>query len=298
MIETGRCGRETLEVRAEDRRAWPTTWGRAITDFTLPSETRVAVAGDWESLGVHVFGKLRRLRLLHPDVRTVLHLGDLRWEPPVRVSGGLLYRHDRFLPRLERELAENDLRLLLTPGNHDDWSILAPAFLAHPERPRRLSPSMWALPRGFRFTLASRSFLSFGGAVSVDADRGAAEAPTDEDVARAARDGAVDVLLTHEPPNAGISEVEGLIDRPGRWTQQRLQRSADSRRRIDRLVAAVRPILTVHGHMHVAGRVRDANGRETISLPVATEPGNLMLLNLASLTVSDLDPWSAEGAPS
>jgi hypothetical protein len=269
-----------------------------MPDFTLPDETRVAVAGDWESLGDHVFGKLRRLRLLYPDIRTVLHLGDLRWEPPVRVSSELLYRHDSFLPRLERELAATDLRVLLTPGNHDDWTVLKPAFLAHPERPRRLSPSMWALPRGFRFTLASRSFLSFGGAVSVDADRGVAEAPTDEDVARAVRGGAVDVLLTHEPPNAGIREVADLIARPGRWTQQRLQRSADSRRRIDRLVAAVQPTLTLHGHMHVAGRIRDGNGHETIALPAATEPGNLMLLNLPSLTVSDLDPSSAEGTRS
>ncbi|WP_185021493.1 metallophosphoesterase [Curtobacterium sp. JUb34] len=269
-----------------------------MADFTFPAETRVAVAGDWESLGEHVFGKLRRLRLLHPDVRTILHLGDLRWEPPVRVSGGLLYRHDSFLPRLERELAANGHRVLLTPGNHDDWTVLKPAFLAHPERPRRLSPSMWALPRGFRFTLARRSFLSFGGAVSVDADRGAAEAPTDEDVARAAPGGAVDVLLTHEPPNAGISEVEDLIARSGRWSQQRLQRSADSRRRIDRLVAAVRPTLTLHGHMHVAGRVRDGNGHETIALPVATKPGNIMLLTLPSLTVSDLDPSSTKAGPS
>ncbi|WP_418517180.1 metallophosphoesterase [Curtobacterium flaccumfaciens pv. flaccumfaciens] len=273
---------------------WPTATGAAGIDLTLDSDAIVAVAGDWESRGEHVFGKLRRLHRLHPTVRTVLHLGDLRWQPPVRLTGGgLVYAYEGFLPRLEDLLAALGLRLLLTPGNHDDWSVLAPAFAAHPERPRRLSPSMWAFPRGFRFSLSGRSFLSFGGAVSVDADRSPAEAPTDADLMRATRGGRVDVLLTHEPPNAGIREVEDLLVRPSRWSEDRLDRSAESRHRIDRLVAAVQPPLTLHGHMHVAGRTDDGDGRQTIALPIVTEPGNLMLLNLSSLTVTPLDSFSA-----
>ncbi|WIB68089.1 metallophosphoesterase [Curtobacterium sp. MCBD17_035] len=296
VVERGKNERERLSVRGNARLVWPTASGRPGANLTLEGETKVAVAGDWESLGEHVYGKLRLLRRLHPEVHTVLHLGDLRWEQPVRLAGGgRVYAHEGFLPRLEELLAELELRLLLTPGNHDDWSALGPAFAAHPERPRRLSPHIWAFPRGFRFSLAGRTFLSFGGAVSVDADRSLAEAPTDADVDRAARAGSVDVLLTHEPPNAGVREVEYIVAKPGRWSERRLTLSAASRRRIDRLVAAVQPALALHGHMHVGGRADDGNGRQTIALPVATEPDNLRLLDLPSLTVTDLGCSPATG---
>jgi hypothetical protein len=288
-VNDARSDRSTLEVAGAQRRAWPTVSGLPSEDLSLPGESRVAVAGDWESLGPQVFSKLRRLKRLCPSLRTVLHLGDLRWEPPVRLGGHLVYRRNRFLPLLERTLEALDLRLLLTPGNHDDWAALSPAFQAHPNRPYRLSPRMWALPRGLRFIVGGRQFLSFGGAVSVHADRGLAEAPSDDEVARASLGGDVDVLLTHEPPNAGITSVDAVLARRSGWHPDLLERSAQSRRRIDGLVAAVHPLLSLHGHMHVAGRICDVNGRQTVALPDVTARGNIIVLELGSLEVRELD---------
>lgn len=278
-----------LQLRGAQRRAWPTPTGAPSHDFTLPGERRVAVSGDWESRTAHVLALLQRLGRDHPDIQTILHVGDLRWETPMRLGNERIYKHDNFLPRLEAELNRLGLRLLLTPGNHDAWSVFEPAFAAHPDRPRRLSPSIWAFPRGFRFALGDARFMSFGGAVSVDADRDPAEAPSDEDVLRASVSGRVDVLLTHEPPNAGIASIDALIaSNPHRWSPVRLRLSAQSRARIDAVADAVSPSLLVHGHMHVAGSSTAESGRRTVALPALPHAGNTVILDLASLSTSAL----------
>ncbi|WP_412148739.1 metallophosphoesterase [Curtobacterium flaccumfaciens] len=301
MLDKDRYGSRTpqahLALTSDERRAWPTQTGAPSVDFTYGSERRVALVGDWESQGPPVFTEIAEIRKQYPDVSTLLHVGDLRWQAPIRLNGRLTYRHDGFLPKLESELARLRMRIILTPGNHEDWTILAPAFAAHPERPRRLSPSIWVLPRGFRFQISGRSFLSFGRAVSVDADRGSLEAPTDADVSHAVEHGKVDVLLTHEPPNAGIGEVKDIITHSHRWASSRLLLSASSRRRIDTLVAAVTPQLTVHGHMHVAGRIRSAAGAETVSLAAITKPGNVAILELATLDVTTMGQTRLDPPP-
>lgn len=282
MTSGQQAERDVLTLRGPARHAWPTVSGSGGDDFTFPGDDVVALSGDWESQGDRVLPLLRRLRRAQPTLRTVLHVGDLRWPGRDRVRG-----HLRFLPRLESELQSLGLRLLLTPGNHDDWVGLAQRFQARPNAPVRLSPSMWALPRGCRFRLRGRQFLSFGGAVSVDANRGPAEIPTDDDVAASCALGPVDVLLTHEPPNAGIEQVDAALAMNGRWDASRLRLSAQSRDRIDRLVAQLQPALTVHGHMHVRGR-RDVDGRVTLSLPVIGVAGNTVLLHVSPLRIEDL----------
>lgn len=286
-------GMDRLRLHGDERRQWPTETGRMADDFTTQGETSVAVSGDWESRGEAVFSLIRRLARQHPSVRTVLHLGDLRWVPARRVGKQRLHLYDGFLPKLDAELGRARLRLLLTPGNHDDWSSLQPAFLAHPERPRRLTPQIWALPRGLRFHIGGRTFLSFGGAVSLDVDRGTAEIPTDDDVRRAVAGGSVDVLLTHEPPNAGIAAVERTLEAHQRWSADRLDLSASSRSRIDRLVDQVRPSVIFHAHMHVGGRV-DSGGRRTVALSVIGAPGNTVILRLGTLDVDALETAETE----
>ncbi len=283
-----------LTLAPDQRRLWPTEDGTPSTDFTIDDEHTVALSGDWESDGTRVLPMLRRLRAVAPEVRTILHVGDLRWEPPVRLGNDRIYRHDSYLPRLEATLRALGLRLLLTPGNHDDWTSLSGAFAARPGVPRRLSPSMWALPRGCRFSISGIRFLSFGGAVSVDRDRGLAEAPSDGDVAAAAAAGAADVVLTHEPPNVGIAEVEALLRDRSRWDALRLDLSAQNRRRIDRLLRAVHPRLVVHGHMHVSGRRR--SDLDAVALAVIGRPHNTMLLRLPSLNVEHLPDLTTNGS--
>ncbi|WP_141796510.1 hypothetical protein [Nocardioides sp. SLBN-35] len=79
------------------------------------------------------------------------------------------------------------------PGNHEDWGSLTRLWSdpQHTGRPLHLSKHIAMLPRGYRFELEGRTFVSLGGATSVDLeyrsrgqDWSPEEAITDDDVAR------------------------------------------------------------------------------------------------------------------
>lgn len=292
--------RQTTRLSSGQRRLWPTPTGAASFDLTYPHERRVAIAGDWESDLPSVAATLVSLRRRAPDILTILHLGDLRYEAPRSTSTGLPGR--RFISDLDELLGQLHFnRLILTAGNHDWWDQLHDEFERHPERMYRISARIWVAPRGFRFQIGQATFMSFGGAVSVDRGPGSSswsihESPTRADVHRASRGGRVDVLLTHEPPDAGIAEVDAITGRPNRWVPERLARSAQSRALITDLVAAVTPSRTFHGHMHVRGEAHTADGRSTFSLAVAGKPGNVGVLTVSHDRFLDFD-WS-EAPPS
>src|SRR5690606_16673906 len=116
-------------------------------------------------------------------IRTILHVGDFGiWSG---VEGrAFLNSVDLWCERVGIE------RILVTPGNHEDWGWLDEDFDLMPGEPVPVSPRVAALPRGFRFTISGVAFLSFGGAASVDyelrragVDWFPSEAPTDDDVA-------------------------------------------------------------------------------------------------------------------
>lgn len=284
--------RARIVLTGAERRRWPTADGAERHDFTLADEAEVVIAGDWESQQRSVNAIIDRLMVARPDLQTVLHLGDLRYANRASYGrrGARTYPHGNFLPWLDEKLVEVGIRrLLVTPGNHDDWSLLAPRFAQHPGRPFRVGSRIWVLPRGFRFSLGGVQVMSFGGAVSVDHDGGGFEAPSDADVERAAVGGRTDVLLTHEPPSVGATEVAVRIrDGAAEWSAALLARSALSRTRISTLMAATAPTLTFHGHMHVAGRgVDPSSGSKVYALasvvPPASASGSAGLLRLKPL---------------
>lgn len=270
-------GQARIALSDAERRRWPTADGAETHDFTFPDERAVAVAGDWESERASVDAIIDRLIVAQPGLQTILHLGDLRYANRSRYGrrGTGIYPHGNFLPWLDEKLVDVGIRrLLVTPGNHDDWSLLAPRFTQHPDRPFRVGSQIWVLPRGFRFTLGDIRIMSFGGAVSVDRDGGAFEAPSEADVARAAAAGQTEVLLTHEPPSVGAPEVAVQIrDGAAMWAAELQARSALSRARITTLMAAVSPVVTFHGHMHVAGRgVDPGSGSKVYALASVAPP--------------------------
>lgn len=285
----------TVRLSSGQRRLWPTPTGAPRFDLTYPNEHRVAIAGDWESDWPSVAATLQALRRRAPDILTILHLGDLRYEAPRSTSAGVPGR--RFISDLDELLEQLRFnRLILTAGNHDWWDQLHAEFERHPDRMYRISPRIWIAPRGFRFQIGEATFMSFGGAVSLDRGPGSSswsvnEAPTRVDVDRASRGGRVDVLLTHEPPEAGIPQVDAITGRAERWPPERLGRSAQSRALITDLVAAVTPSRIFHGHMHVRGEAHTADGRSTFSLAVAGKPGNVGVLTVSDDHFLDFN-WS------
>jgi len=218
----------------------------------------------------------------HSDVRTILHLGDLGVWSQERPPG--------FLGTVDYWLGRSGIdRLLLTPGNHDDWHWLEAEFATAPGRAVSLSDRVWALPRGLRFQIGGRVFLSFGGAASMDYEARiegrswwAEEAPTELEAEYAAAGGPVDVLLTHDMVDGGTREAAEQLAR-GRWSPEAQAYSAMVRARVTAVWEEVRPRLLAHGHMHVTGGRTLSDGRRVYSMGCEWMRGNLAVLELSAL---------------
>jgi len=256
-------------------------------DLTLSNEKRVAIAGDWHSNRAGVRTSLSRLHREAPDVKTVLHLGDFNLganRPWVAYKKSLL--------DLMADFAIE--RILVTPGNHDNWAQLGPRFATYPFDPYPLpgAESIAFLPRGYRFKMQERTFLSFGGAASPDQDARVSgkdwwpeEAPSLVEAERAARGGTADVMLTHEAVNGGSSKVDDVIACSNRqqFSQRGLEASHRSRALVTTLWNEVRPKVLFHGHMHERAEGHLADGRHVYSLDRDTKAGNIGVLNLKDL---------------
>ena len=261
-----------------------------VIDLTLPGETRVAVAGDWHGSIIWVQSVLPAIHSAVPAVRTILHAGDFGILPDRRGKG--------FLAAVDTQCRASGIeRVLVTPGNHEDWSRLGQRFAARPGEAIRLTDCVWVLPRGFRFTLGGRAFLSFGGAASLDfAHRRARgtwwpeEMPTWEHVNAAIAGGPTDVLITHETIIGGTSKVEAVMaSNPMSWDEDALEYSRTSRRLVTALWVGVEPNLLFHGHMHTADRIQLPNGQRVVSLGRDGQRKNIGFLDLADLAWTWMD---------
>jgi hypothetical protein len=266
---------------------------QTMTARTTDTETRIAFAGDWHRNGEWAAQTLQRLHDQFPDVRTVAHAGDFGFMPGKHPRG--------FLEAVDTACEENQIdRILVTPGNHEDWSSLDAEFADNPGQPAQFSERVWALPRGYRFTIGGRTLLSFGGAASVDyAHRTPGyswwegELPTPADVEAAISGGPVDILVTHDTINGGTARVERMLaTNPQRWPYQALAYSAVSRARVTEVWEAVQPAVLVHGHMHLADQVSFPDGRQVLSLGCDDAPRNIGVLTLETLEWT----WCSEPA--
>jgi hypothetical protein len=267
-------------------------------DLTLPGETEVVVAGDWHANPDWVGRAIPAIAKQSHDIRTVLHLGDFGiW------TGA---RGRKYLDSVDYWSARSGIeRVLITPGNHEDWDFLDANFAAAPGEPIRLSPTVEVLPRSFRFTLGGRSFMSFGGASSIDYSFRTAgfnwfltETPSDEDVARAIAGGPVEVLLTHETINGGTAASERQVNaNPMGWSAEAQQYSAESREKVTAVWRAIQPRVLLHGHMHVQDERDFDDGRRVYSLGCDNQRGNIGVLNLGTLGWEWLDGPESKGRP-
>jgi hypothetical protein len=261
-----------------------------VNDLTLPGETRVAVAGDWHANHLWIQSAIPALHRAAPDVCTILHVGDFGVLPDKRGKG--------FLAAVDAQCEATGIeRVLVTPGNHEDWPRLVNRFASRPGEAVLLSDRVWVLPRGFRFRLAGRTFMSFGGAASLDfAYRRARgtwwpeEMPTVDDVSAAIAGGPVEVLITHETLIGGTPKVEMVVRaNPQGWDEDALEYSRTSRRLITALWLGITPDLLFHGHLHAADRIELPNGQRVVSLGSDLQRKNVGVLDLASLAWTWID---------
>lgn len=251
----------------------------------MHSERHVAIAGDWHNDTTWIMNVFARVKSAIPPLHTILHLGDLE-------IGNDKYAKARLNFIDERCRGTGVERVLVTPGNHDNWDRLEQRREWGRRMPTPLSDHVWALPPGFRFDLGGRHFLSFGGAASVQdvlvagSNYWPGEVRPVQEFEEAAASGHADVMLTHEAVNAGLPRVDQRTSGSGgqHLLPDRRRASIRSRQLVTDLWNEVSPELLFHGHMHVRDQLQLPDGRRVYSLADNREKvGNMGLLDLTTL---------------
>ena len=268
----------------DPRRTWPIEQNGvpAPTPLSLDDE-QVAIAGDWHGNLPWVAHIVPAMAAAEPGMRTILHTGNIGTWP------GVLGR--QFLTGIDRICLDAGIeRILLTPGNHEDWPRITAGFSRRPGAPLQLSKTVWVLPRGYRMMIGGRTFMSFGGAGSLDKQHrieGVSwwpdEIPTEADVAHAVTGGAVDILITHDSVDAGIPEIDDPLTRPSEWDTDVVSAATVSRQRVTTVWETVWPRLLFHGHMAAAAASPPEAPHQVVSLGCDGQPMNAVILNMSSL---------------
>lgn len=253
---------------------------------------RIGLAGDWHGNQTWARTSIRRLATDH-GVTTLLHAGDFG----IRSGAD----GEAYLDALERVCADFGVRVLVTPGNHEDWRHVNRVPIEERDTVGRvgwLTHHIAVLPRGHRFTLNGRSFVSLGGAPSVDFqyrsqghDWWAEEAITELEAAAVAAAGPADVMLTHDSPmgpwwTPRVAEVCATND--WGWPEEALAYAAHGRRVLTMAVEGVKPSLLIHGHYHLVDETvieHDGRSCRIVSLHADGQGGNLALLDTERLGV-------------
>lgn len=254
----------------------------ALTVETDPvfdrGDTRIAVAGDWHINTDWALKTIAHLKTL--GIKTIYQLGDF----------GIWPGRDDFVLAVQDALRVADITLVVTPGNHENWQVIDEALERSggvPFHPLDCG-NIWILPKVWRFTHAGRTFLSLGGAPSVDREERAGEYvdwwPTEvldeNDVRHAIAGGASDIMLTHDAPHGAAEKVEEIaarrMDEHPMWRDYMQQ----GRYLLDQVYERARPRLLLHGHYHLGGVSENELGM-MVSLNRDGQPFATVIVDLA-----------------
>lgn len=217
---------------------------------------RLVVAGDWHGNARWATSVIREAAALLADEprKVILQLGDFGIWPGMDGAA--------YIGAVAAALGDDQHELLFVDGNHEDhdWLDLVAEGKKCPDGksypPHSIAPSVWWLPRSYRWTWHGRTWLACGGGVSLDRairtegrDWWPQEEITEEQEATIIADGRADVLVSHDCPSR---VVHTFPDRPSWWDQRDVDRSDAHRDRLQRIVDAVQPSHIMHGHLHRA----------------------------------------------
>lgn len=267
---------------------------------------RVAIVGDWHG-NSSCLAKIQQIA--EEGVNLILSVGDFGiWHPSAYEALGVLDL-DSYMMDAEKICGKYNVEIWITLGNHesygfiDDLWVAQGAFDGDRRLPLQLTQHIKVLPRGYRFKLRNRSFVSLGGANSIDRwyryenkSWWKQEQISNRDVQLTIEGGPADVMITHESPDPPYCtrEIQMKLETksPG-WPVQALLYSSGSREMVTRAVVGVKPKVLFHGHWHVPSyrevHYPDVDYKSDIfSLGMEWQPRNVAILNLTNLEVSFL----------
>lgn len=259
-----------------------------LSALDLNGQLRVGLAGDWHGNLWHAERSLKKFSAA--GICSILHLGDFGLWPGN--SGA------KFIRRVDTACAWHGVTIQISDGNHEDHSRLDQ--IEPVDGVRWVTDYIGFFERGHRWAWGDTTFLSIGGAPSVDKDRRAAgsswwpqEAITDADVAKAVEGGHADVMLSHDAPIPGTKAVQNIIDSPAPWSPEALKYAAEGRARITAVFEAVHPSVLIHGHFHAVDRATVRipgadHDTDVVSLACDGMDGNLATLDIDTLEVTIL----------
>lgn len=229
-------------------------------------ERFIGIAGDWHGNGRWAHAVINAFARNH--IKTIFQVGDF----------GVWAGHNGqlFLDTVNDTCEAQGSTVYVTLGNHENYDYVEQlaTYKSDEEGIIWARPNVAIFPRPFRFDVNGISFLSMGGAPSIDKEwRDAGkdwwpqEVITEEMEIEARNGGHAQVMLTHDAPKGGTPQVDHIINNnPQGWPSKMLNYCAEGRARMDRIVADVKPEFLFHGHYHVAGQGVMAQGTQVWSL--------------------------------
>ena len=267
------------------------TWLETGEDETV----RIGLAGDWHGNRIDGPESIHRLRKVAPEIDTVYQLGDFGiW--PGRYG-------TEFVDAVQGSYRRADAICYVTPGNHDDYSQINKVPVSD-DGLQWIRPNVALIPRGHRWELGGRSFVSLGGAPSVDFTSRQPriswwkeEMITKEEAQAVADAGYADIMLAHDSPDGGTRAVQRIIDDPmgvEYWGQEGIAWARVGRKRMNTAYYGVKPKLFAHGHYHTAdfdpGNPEKGEGA-FLSLDMNGTRANLAVLDLETWEITIVDPY-------
>lgn len=229
------------------------------------------IAGDWHADLPWAVKCVRAFS--DAGVKDIFHLGDF----------GIFSDPDgeEYLNVVSIELRKLEMRILVTGGNHEDYTRINATPVSE-DGLQWLTDVIAIMPRGFRWEVSGRTFVSLGGAASINfqdlkegIDWWREEAITAGDIYRLADGGTADVMLAHDAP-LGISSLEESHRSGKQWSVEGLAYAEESRRMMSAAVDIVRPKLFFHGHYHI-------DYSETVTMG---ESGSIFEVNFQGLNMN------------
>jgi len=263
-------------------------------------DTYIGVAGDWHAN--KPWARLRLLDFAALGITKIIHVGDFGLWPG---NPGA-----KFVHRVNSILQEHDMTIYVTLGNHEDYVRVA-RFHTVLEGENKgwqyelAYPHILYAPRGFRWEWEGVSFVSLGGANSIDrayphrvenVTWWSGEQISYGDVYRTREGGHADVFIAHDCPE-GVPLFGGHKAGTGGWSYEDIAYAEKSRQSLRSAVDAVKPNLLLHGHYHFFAdyttELEDDNGEKyslhSVGLDKDFAPNNIAILDLSTLELDIID---------